>query len=156
MKVILHEAKFNTLFGAVYSLLTLSGYSHGSVIDNQGQQWDTTLTRGAFSPVALPSSDPDREIIVIDMPDLNADVFIRCNEGRRYDALGLFLWPWRREDPAAWYCFEAVGKCLQAAGLDIKREESVSAKTLLNALLKRGYTATITRGRYYLDDYRDG
>lgn len=148
MKVILHEAMFSSAFGLFCSFFTLSGYSHASVIDNDGQVWDTTLSRGFFDKAEPLSCDPDREVIIIDLPDFDPSAFLAENAGRRYDLLGLAFWPWRRQNPERWYCFEAVGNCLASVGVDIQPKEWVSAKTLLNTLLKRGYTATVTRGRY--------
>lgn len=148
MRIVLHEARFNSLFGVVCSLATLSGYSHGSIVDNTGQRWDTTFKRGWFGKTAPVTSEPDREIIVIDIPDADPAEFLEANIGRKYDALGLVLWPWRRENPDNWYCFEALDRCLKSVGIDLKLGKSVSAKTILAGLLDLGYTASITRGKY--------
>ena len=149
MRIVLHEARFNSLFGVACSLFTLSGYSHGSIIDNDGQRWDTTFKRGYFDKAPSLCSEPEREIIVIDIPQLDPAQFLADNVGRKYDALGLLLWPWRRENPVNWYCFEALNDCLKSGGIDLQLGKAISAKTILAELLKRGYTATITRGRYY-------
>lgn len=149
MRIVLHETRFNSLFGVVCSLATLSGYSHGSIIDNAGQRWDTTLKRGRFGKTDPLSSEPDREIIVIDIPGVDPAEFLAANKGKKYDALGLVLWPWRREDPGNWYCFEALDRCLKFVNIDLNLGKAISAKTILAGLLDQGYIASITKGRYY-------
>ena len=153
MKIVLHEAKFDSLFGVLCSVLTLSGYSHGSIIDNYGQRWDTTFKRGRFSITDSLCNEPDRKVIIIDIPDRDPGEFLALNHGRKYDAMGLILWPWRKENPDRWYCFESLDRCLAAVGVNLNLRKEISAKTILNALLSQGYRATITKGRYY--DYKD-
>lgn len=149
MKIVLHAARFNSPFGLVCSLVTLSGYSHGSIIDNRGQRWDTTFVRGYFEKAPRLACEPDREVVIVDIPDADPAEFLAANRGRKYDAVGLLLWPWRKENPRDWYCFEALDRCLASVGIELDLGKAVSAKTILAALLERGYTATITRGRYY-------
>lgn len=149
MQVVLHAAKLNSLFGVVCSLATLSGYSHASVIDNEGRRWDTTLERGYFCRTSDLALEPDREVVIIDLPGVDPGPFLHANVGREYDALGLLLWPWRRQNPARWYCFEAVDCCLMAAGVDLQLGGRLSAKALLDGLLAAGYSAEVTKGRYY-------
>lgn len=149
MKIVLHAAQFNSPFGILCSAVTLSGYSHGSIVANDGQCWDTTFKRGGFGKTDIISCEPEREIIIVDIPNVDPSEFLECNAGRKYDVMGLLLWPWRKENPNNWYCFEAINECLKHVGIDLNLGKSVSAKTILNGLLAIGYKAHITKGKHY-------
>lgn len=92
MRIILHEARLNSPFGVVCSLVTLTAYSRGSIIDNDGVRWDTTFKRGELNKAAPLSFEPDREIIVIDIPDVDPAEFLAANTGREYDTSALNPW----------------------------------------------------------------
>lgn len=148
MKIVLHAAKFNSLFGVMCSLVTVSGYSHASIINNDGQRWDTTFSRGHFD-VALPLTDePEREVVIIDMPDLDPSSVVRRLRGNRYDTMGLLLWPWRKERTGRLYCFEAIDEVLKAVGINLAMGKRKSGGLILDRLLKHGFTAEITKGKY--------
>ena len=149
MKIVLHSAKFSSPFGLLCSLMTGSGYSHASVIDNHDKRWDTTLSRGSFDVTDSLRNEPDREITIVDIPDKNPSEFLKNSIGRKYDVKGLMLWPFRSEDPDRWYCFEAVYCCLKSVGIDLHLGKRKSGKNILDGLLSLGYKATTTKGKHY-------
>lgn len=149
MKIVLHAAEFNNLFGVVCSLVTLSGYSHASIIDDEGRRWDTTFLRGYFDIAPSLSDEPDREIVIVDIPAKNPLTAIQRLRGSRYDVIGLLFWPFRKECTDRLYCFEAVDEVLKAAGINLSMGKKKSGGLILDGLLKLGFKAYITKGRYY-------
>ncbi len=149
MKIVLHAAQFDKPFGVICSVITLSGYSHASIIDNHGIHWDSTFTRGKFGRAKPLNYQPEREIVVIDIPNVDPSEFIRATTNKKYDTIGLIFWPFKKQDPDKYYCFEAANECLKSVGIDLKLGKHISGKTILNGLLKKGYNAKITKGKYY-------
>ena len=151
MKVVLHAAQFSKPFGIVCSIVTGSGYSHASIIDNKGEHYDTTLTRGHFGKAKPLSSEPEREMIIIDIPERDPQEFIQSTLGKKYDTLGLIFWMFKKQNPKKYYCFESVNECLKSVDINLELGKNISAKTILDALLKKGYKAQITKGKHYHD-----
>ena len=85
----------------------------------------------------------DRQVTVIDIPEVNATDWINGHIGTGYDYKGLLLWPFDIEDSTRTYCFQAVAQCLTKLGV-VDLPSRVSARHLFYGLLNKGYKAERT------------
>ena len=155
MKVVVHQASFGTWFSfetwfsVICSLMTLSNYSHASIIDNRGKRWDASFKRGWFGVAAALNRASKRVIAVIDLPDKDCEQFCREKLYTRYDTWGVALWPFAIQQSNKMYCFEVVDEALKAAGIDLKLGKRPSGKRILRAFEALGYEINyMTEGKF--------
>tara|TARA_R110002153_G_C13332612_1_gene498599 strand:- start:19460 stop:19909 length:450 start_codon:yes stop_codon:yes gene_type:complete len=142
MKVVIYE-KNNTFFSVVCSLITGSGYSHGSIY-NDGKLYDTTFLRGHFASVN--GIKPTRKVSICDIEGDCAE-WINDNLGVKYDTLGLLFWYFGISFAHKLYCFEVVDEALKSLGIDLNLGIKKDGGTIIDKLLDEGYEVAVMRGK---------
>jgi hypothetical protein len=148
MKVVIYE-KNNTLFSVVCSIVTGSGYSHGSIFNN-GRLYDTTFLRGHFSEVD--SIKPERKVSVCEI-DGDCDEWIKGNMGVKYDTLGLLFWYFGIAFAHKLYCFEVVDEALKSIGVNLNLGIKKDGGTIIDKLLEKGCSVKVMRGKDFNELY---
>jgi hypothetical protein len=88
-----------------------------------------------------PIKSTNREVTIIDIPEIDATQFIMSFMGTKYDAVGLLLWPFRIQAKDKYYCFEAVVECMRYYGIDINpKNKPVDGDMIFTYFNDRGYT----------------
>lgn len=149
MKIILHTTNYMSLFSIVCSLVTMSNFSHASIVDEKGARWDAKLERGFLGESAPVFHEPEREIAVIDIGDVEIRSFLLENMGKKYNLKGILLWPFGIKAKDRWHCFEAANACLNQAGIGKDIGTRISGRKLLSRLMEKGYKAVLTKGKNY-------
>lgn len=148
MKVVIYE-KNNTLFSVICSLVTGSGYSHGSIYNN-GRLYDTTFLRGYFSELDVITEE--RTVAVCDV-DGDCDQWIMDNLGVKYDTLGLLFWFFGINFAQKLYCFEVIDESLKSIGVDLKLGRLKDGRTIIDKLLDLGLKVDLMQGKQFNERY---
>lgn len=148
MKIIIYESN-KTLFSVICSLVTGSGYSHGSIFTS-GKLYDTTFLKGEFSESK--GINDNRTVAVC---DVNGDCpeWIENNLGCKYDTLGLLFWWAGVSFAQKMYCFEAVDESLKSIEVDLNLGGRKDGATIIDMLLSEGYSIELMRGSQFNERY---
>jgi len=151
MKVIICESKKGSWFSVVYSLVMAgqTAYSHG-MIYNKGKLYDATFLRGKFSEVdKIPD---DRTVIVVDVEG-DCQEWIDNNLGAKYDTIGVIFWLLGIHKEHHYYCYEVIQRSLLSLGIDLNIKYRINGAKILDALLDKGYQATVMQGKEFNERY---
>ena len=147
MQIVLHDIRYSMPFSVLTSIVTACSYSHGSIMQNE-VLFDTTLTRGYFDRAHPLQNQGEREVTIIDIPEIDATDFIKSFMHTKYDAVGLLLWPFRIQSKDKYYCFEAVVECMRFYGIDINPENKpVDGDMIFTYFNDRGYKCYRTQSK---------
>ena len=129
MKIVLHQANFRSLFGLICSFYTRSQWSHASIVTDESW-WDTTFARGYFD---LRKVEPNRKVLVFDLPDISGEALCRAKRRTKYDRAGLLLYPFDLHTEGREFCYETAIDLLRANGIKVAPGRA-SPKKILDAL----------------------
>tara|TARA_R110000850_G_scaffold266977_1_gene397710 strand:- start:3449 stop:3886 length:438 start_codon:yes stop_codon:yes gene_type:complete len=129
MKIVLHQANFRSFFGLICSFYTRSQWSHASIITDEAW-WDTTFSRGYFDHREV---EPNRNVLVFDLPDISGEEWCKSKKGRKYDRVGLLLYALDLQKEDEDFCYENITAGLRAHGIKVAVGRA-SPKKILDAL----------------------
>ncbi len=139
MKIVLHSVNYSNFLDRLIALRTGFSSGHCSVIDEDGDIWDTTLSRGKLAKNQLHKKHINHTCIVFDLPNVFSRDWLVENEGLEYDAVGLAFWLFGLDSRKKAFCFEIPILIARSQGFEINpTKEKPSAKTLSNWCLDNG------------------
>lgn len=139
MKIVLHSVNYSNWLDRLIARVTGYSSGHCSVIDEAGNVWDTTLSRGKLAKNDLHKKHLDHTCIVFDVPDVFAKEWLEKNKRLEYDAVGLACWLFGLDSRRKAFCFEIPILIARSQGIEINpSKQKPSAKTLSKWCLDRG------------------
>lgn len=115
MLIILYFEEPSSLISRTVGFLTNSKITHASII-HEGVEYDTNLKRDAFNKCKTLSTDPERNCLVYEVPNVDPSVWIKENIGVPYDFLGYFLWIFGYNPVDKMHCFDSISMCMNSLG----------------------------------------
>lgn len=115
MLIVLYYEEPSSWISRAVGFITNSKITHASII-HDGVEYDTDLLRDAFGKCLTLSTDPKRNCLVYNLPDMDPSEWIKENIGRPYDFLGYFLWIFGYNPVNKMHCFDTITMCLNSLG----------------------------------------